>query len=64
MLGLRQQCPKYAALDFVMVLLACHLVWIEQHLENWQGTVLGVSVRVSPETIGVWVSDLCGKVLP
>jgi hypothetical protein len=45
----------------VIANLACQLDWTDQCLENWQNTLLGVSMRVFPEVIGMWVRALIGK---
>jgi hypothetical protein len=37
-----------------MVCLACQLDWIGGHVESWGNTLLGVSVKVSPEIVNLW----------
>jgi hypothetical protein len=41
---------------------SCQLDWIERHMENLSSTLLGECMKVLPETIGLWVSKLRGKI--
>lgn len=43
---------------WVIVNFMCHLDWDKGCLESWQTLVLGISVRVFPESTSIWISRL------
>lgn len=64
-LGSQNICAPYICITHrIRVNLNCPPDWIERCLGNQQSTLLGVSVRVSPETSTTWDPKLRGQTCP